>query len=129
MLHRAPRRARPKVCAILRASAGLAHTPFEDSVSVFLQLLNVTSSLDLKGLLMSFGHALFLKRPDGTSQLQHVLLGAGGKGLELRIQIRDASAALSAPTDLPACSTGDMLPRKYNIAPCKGQTSLSSPLI
>lgn len=59
---------------------GLHALPFEDYVSLFLQLLNVTSSLDLKGLLMSFGHALFLKRPNGTSQLQHVLLGPEAKG-------------------------------------------------
>lgn len=68
------------MCAVLRASAGLARTPFEDCVSIFLQLLNVTSSFDLKGLLMSLGHALFLKRPNGTSQLQHVLLGLEAKG-------------------------------------------------
>lgn len=68
------------MCAIPRASAELARAPFEARVCLLLQLLNATSSLDLKGLLMSFGHAPCLKRSHGTSQLHHVLLGLEAKG-------------------------------------------------
>lgn len=112
-LHCALRRACPRVCAVLRAPTGLPNTPF-------LEILSITSSLDLEASLMSFGHALLLER---TSQQLHILHGLEAKGIYLRARIQSARL-----TDLPVCSIGDMQPHRYDIGQHKGQTLLPSPL-